>query len=211
LATAACSATAIVRLVPGGLPVRSVNGTLAQRVHVIETERLLLEPLDRSRLEDFVALTGDPMTMRYWWPGGAFNCDLAERNFAASLARLAEHDFGRRWIVNKEDGVGLGFTETKHFGEGFDDISPTEVEIGWMLSPRFWGRGYATEAGAAIRDEAFVRLSLDTIVAGHHPANLASGRVVEKLGMVFECDLVAGNGWPSRLYRLTRGRWASGR
>jgi RimJ/RimL family protein N-acetyltransferase len=192
------------------LPVRSGDGTLAQRVHVIETKRLLLEPLDRSRLEDFVALTADLTTMRYWWPGGAFSRDLAERNFAASLARLAELDFGRRWIVNK-DGVGLGFTETKYFGEAYDDISPTEVEIGWMLSPRFWGQGYATEAGAAIRDEAFVRLSLDTIVAVHHPANSASGRVVEKLGMVFARDVVAGNGWPSRLYRLTRGRWASGR
>jgi hypothetical protein len=41
-------------------------------VNVIETERLLLEPLDVSRLEDFVALTADPDTMRYWAPGGPF-------------------------------------------------------------------------------------------------------------------------------------------
>jgi RimJ/RimL family protein N-acetyltransferase len=144
-------------------------------------------------------------------PGGAFSRDLAERNFAASLARLAEHDFGRRWIVNKKDGAGLGFTETKYFGDGFDDVSPTDVEIGWMLSPPFWGQGYATEAAAAVRDESFVRLELESIVAEHHPANSASGRVTEKLGMVFERDLVAGNGWPSRLYRLTRERWASRR
>jgi ribosomal-protein-alanine N-acetyltransferase len=178
-------------------------------VHVIETERLLLEPLDSSRLDAFAALTADHDTMRYWWSGGAFSRDLAERNFAASLARLADHDFGRRWIVNKEDGVGLGFTDTKYFGEGAADVSPTEVEIGWMLSPRFWGQGYATEAGAAVCDEAFVRLELGSIVAEHHPANSASGRVMDKLGMVFERDVVAGNGWPSRLYRLTKGRWSS--
>jgi len=41
-------------------------------VHVIETERLLLEPLDASRLEYFVALTAHPDTMRYWGPSGPF-------------------------------------------------------------------------------------------------------------------------------------------
>jgi RimJ/RimL family protein N-acetyltransferase len=85
-------------------------------VNVIETERLLLEPLDVSRLEDFVALTADPDTMRYWAPGGPFGRDVAERNFEASLARLREHGFGKRWLVAKQDGGGLGFTDTKYFG-----------------------------------------------------------------------------------------------
>jgi len=180
-------------------------------MNVIETERLLLEPLDESRLEEFLALTADPDTMRYWAPGGPFPREVAERNFAASLARLREHGFGRRWIVAKENGAGLGFTDTKYFGQSCDDVSPLEVEIGWMLTPAFWGRGYATEAARAVRDEAFARLTLNSIVAVHHPANAASGRIMEKLGMAFERDVVARNGWPSRLYRLTREQWASGR
>jgi [ribosomal protein S5]-alanine N-acetyltransferase len=180
-------------------------------VDVIETERLLLEPLDMSRLEDFVALTADPDTMRYWTPTGSFSRAAAERNFAASLARLDELGFGRRWIVAKESRAGMGFTETKYFGAGYDEVSPDEVEIGWMLTPAAWGQGYATEAGSAVRDEAFERLNLDSIVAEHHPANAASGRVMEKLGMVFERDGFGRNGWPYRLYRLTRERWASRR
>ncbi len=173
-------------------------------MNLIETERLLLEPLDVSRLEEFVALTADPHTMRYWGPGCPYSRDLAERNFAASLARLQEHGFGRRWIVAKESGAGLGFTDTKRFGESCDDVSPDEVEIGWMLTPAAWGQGYATEAGTAVRDEAFDRLELESIVAVHHPANAASGRIMEKLGMAFERDVVARDGWPFRLYRLTR-------
>jgi RimJ/RimL family protein N-acetyltransferase len=180
-------------------------------VNVIETERLLLEPLDASRLENFVVLTADPDTMRYWWAGGQFTRDVAERNFAASLARVREHGFGRRWIVAKEEGAGLGFTETKYFGESCDDVSADEVEIGWMLFPAAWGRGYATEAGRAVRDEAFDRLEVESIVAVHHPANLASGRVMEKLGMPFERDVVTRDGWPYRLYRLTREQWVSSR
>jgi RimJ/RimL family protein N-acetyltransferase len=180
-------------------------------VHVIETERLLLEALDGSRLEEFVALTADPDTMRYWSPHGPFTRDVAERNFAASLARLREHSFGRRWIVAKQDDAGLGFTDTKYFGHGCDGVSPDEVEIGWMTTPSAWGRGYATEVGRAVRDEAFDRLELESIVAVHHPENAASGRIMEKLGMTFERNVVAKDGWPFVLYRLTRVQWASTR
>jgi RimJ/RimL family protein N-acetyltransferase len=180
-------------------------------VNVIETDRLLLEPLDASRLEDFVALTADPDTMRYWAPGGPFRREAAERNFAASLARVQEHGFGRRWIVAKKNHAGLGFTDTKYFGESCDDVSPEEVELGWMLTPAAWGQGYATEAGGAVRDEAFDRLKLESVVAVHHPANAASGRLMEKLGMAFERDVVDRSGWPYRLYRLTREQWASRR
>jgi RimJ/RimL family protein N-acetyltransferase len=136
---------------------------------------------------------------------------VAEKDFAASLARVREHGFGRRWIVAKATGAGLGFTETKYFGDSCDDVSPDEIELGWMLAPPAWGRGYATEAGRAIRDEAFERLELESIVAVHHPANAASGRIMEKLGMTFERDVVAHGGWPYRLYRLTREHWASTR
>jgi ribosomal-protein-alanine N-acetyltransferase len=182
---------------------------LGRSLKTIETERLFLEPLDVSRLEEFVALTADPDTMRYWWPHGTFTREEAERNFAAALERLREHGFGRHWIVAKENGAGLGFAETKYVGDTYAGVSPDEVEIGWMLRPAVWGRGYATEAGIAVRDEAFERLGLEGIVAVHHPANVASRRVMEKLGMTFERDVVTKNGWHSRLYRLTREQWDS--
>lgn len=178
---------------------------------VIETERLLLEPLSGSRLDEFIVLTADPDTMRYWDPSGPYRRDAAESNFAASLARLRHHGFGRRWIIAKESAAGLGFTETKYFGESCDDVSPDEVEIGWMLTPQARGQGYATEAGRAVRDEAFERLKLVSIVAVHHAANLASSRVIERLGMAFEREVVARNGWPLRLSRLTREQWVSNR
>jgi ribosomal-protein-alanine N-acetyltransferase len=180
-------------------------------MNVLETERLRLEPLDASRLQEFVALTADPATMRYWAREGQFTRDVAEANFAASLARVREHGFGRRWIVRKDSGAGVGFTETKYFGQSCDDVSPTEVEIGWMLMPAAWGRGYATEAGCAVRDEAFERPDLESIVAVHHPDNTASARVMQKLGMTFERNVVAKDGWPFRLYRITREQWASRR
>jgi RimJ/RimL family protein N-acetyltransferase len=77
-----------------------------------------------------------------------------------------------------------------------------------MIEPSVWDQGYATEAGAAIRDEAFERLGLESIVAVHHPENAASRRVIEKVGMTFERDVVAKDGWPYCLHRLTREHWS---
>ena len=95
-------------------------------MNLIETTRLLLEPLETSRLEDFVALTADPATMRYWRPDGPLTRDAAERNFVAALARLPELGFGRRWLVSKATGAGLGFVDTKYFGQGWEDVSPDD-------------------------------------------------------------------------------------
>jgi ribosomal-protein-alanine N-acetyltransferase len=171
----------------------------------LETERLLLVPLDRSRLEAFVALTADPEVMCYWAPEGAFTRERAEENFTASLARFAEYGFGRRWIVVKDSGAGIGFTETKYFGVRGERAAPDQVEIGFMLDRTAWGHGYATEAGAAICAEVFERLDLDLLHAVYHPANRPSQRVLEKLGMQFEREL--SGSWPLRLYRLTRAEW----
>ena len=143
----------------------------------IETERLLLEPLEEDRLEEFVALTADAQSMRYWRPLGTFSREQAEERFERALARTRERGFGRRWIVLKDTGAGIGFTETKLLGEGYEEVEP------------------------------FERIGLQAVIALHHPENQASGRIMEKLGMEHERDLVDHTGWPYRLYRLTREHW----
>lgn len=175
---------------------------------VLETERLLLESLTELRRAEFAALTALPETMQYWSPGGAWTPEEADRRFTRSLAQLRDLRFGKRWLVSKETGAGLGFVDTTTFGPGWGDVAPDEIEIGWMLTPAAWGRGYATEAARAIRDEAFERLGLGSLLAGYHPENTASGRIMEKLGMTHDRDVIGSNGWPLRVYRLTRERWA---
>lgn len=56
-------------------------------------------------------------------------------------------------------------------------------ELGWRLDPACWGRGLATEAAAAARDDAFTRLALPEVISVIHPANTRSQRVAAKLGM----------------------------
>lgn len=57
------------------------------------------------------------------------------------------------------------------------------VEVGWRLHPDHWGKGLATEGGRASLRHGFVELHLDRIIGIYHPSNVASRRVMEKLGM----------------------------
>ena len=55
--------------------------------------------------------------------------------------------------------------------------------MGWGLDPEVWGRGYATEAGAAAIEHAFATLPAARLVSIVHPDNWASVAVQERLGI----------------------------
>jgi [ribosomal protein S5]-alanine N-acetyltransferase len=81
-------------------------------------------------------------------------------------------------LIERETGdligdAGLGLVE---------GIGP-EHELGYTLGPRWWGRGYATEAARAVRDHALGPLALPEVLALVRPANAASINVLEKIGM----------------------------
>ena len=62
----------------------------------------------------------------------------------------------------------------------------SRAEIGYWVGVPYWNRGYVTEACVAVIEWAFQSLKLVRIEARHYPANAASGRVMQKLGMQFE-------------------------
>ncbi len=65
-----------------------------------------------------------------------------------------------------------------------DDLP--EVEIGYLFLRKYWGQGLATEAAAACRDYGINRLGYTRLISLIDPANIASKRVAEKIGMAFE-------------------------
>jgi RimJ/RimL family protein N-acetyltransferase len=57
------------------------------------------------------------------------------------------------------------------------------IDLGYRLAPKFWGYGYATEAGRQIAHHAFFDLEIPHLTALIHPLNLVSARVAEKVGL----------------------------
>jgi ribosomal-protein-alanine N-acetyltransferase len=79
-----------------------------------------------------------------------------------------------------------------------------EVEVAYTLAQEYWGLGLATEAARGIRDYGFERLGLSRLICLIDPANQASRRVAEKIGMRLEkeVDGIDGDGIPTLIYAI---------
>ena len=147
----------------------------------IETERLTLRGHRPSDLKDCAALWGDPAVTRYI--GGQI---FSVEEVWARLLRYAGHwrwtGFGYWLIEEKATGlfVGeLGFADYKREMKPALDGAP---ELGWVLSPRAHGQGYATEAVRAVQNWGDQNLIQKRTACLIHPENAASLRVAVKCG-----------------------------
>lgn len=91
-----------------------------------------------------------------------------------------------------------------------------KAELGYWIGKPFWNHGYATEAATSIVDYGFRHLKLNRIVARHFVRNPASGRVMQKIGMVHEGTLREdmfkwGKYEDLHLYALLRDEWNAGK
>lgn len=156
-------------------------------------------------LDGLAAMNADPEVMRNIHDGHVH--DRAEA--AASLERIrtqwAEHGFGLWAVERKPDGVFVGFC-----GIGFPRFMPelaASPEIGWRLMRAHWNNGYATEAAIASRDDFFRTFDFDHVVSIAYPANIASHRVMEKVGLRRVADARLPSGAAVWVHRLDRADW----
>jgi len=144
---------------------------------ILETERLLLREFDEGDGAAFYRLGSDPAIIKYTGDGGLTGLDHAlEVLRTHPLADYSRHGFGRWACVDKATGQVIGFAGLKYL----DELQ--EVDIGYRLLPAYWGQGLATEACRPIVDYGFAHLRLDCIIGLVDPPNVASIRVLEKLG-----------------------------
>lgn len=146
---------------------------------ILETERLILSLQTYEDAPLLVELNSDPDVVRYTGDG-----PLA--SVAEARALLEERIFPQwqkykmgRFVVRLKSGEFLGWCGLKYHPETDD------VDLGYRLMKKFWGKGYATEASRACLEYGFETLKLDRIFATVMPENTDSIRVVQKLGMTF--------------------------
>ncbi|HZU90227.1 MAG TPA: GNAT family N-acetyltransferase [Stellaceae bacterium] len=133
-------------------------------------------------------------------------CRAETRAYLAdTLDHWRRYGFGL-WVLRDPAGTFAGRAGIRRVA--IEDID--ETEIADALMPEFWGRGLATEIARALLDIGFARLDLLDTVAFTLPENLASRRVIEKLGLRFERS-VEYRGRPQVLYRMTRAAWVNAR
>lgn len=146
----------------------------------LETDRLRLRRVFRADLDDLCEATSDPKVTRYE-PWGPYNREETAQMLENILTQM-ETGLCTEWAVErKEDAKVLGLIHLNS-----PDFFNRSAEIGYWLSRKCWGEGYATEAVRALTQFAIQTLRLDEIVAICHPDNPASIRVLEKVGMSFQ-------------------------
>jgi RimJ/RimL family protein N-acetyltransferase len=140
----------------------------------IETDRLLLRPLTIADLDEFVTMHAAPEVISTMGP---YSESAAAERLEAYEREWQEHGYGLLAVIERATGRFVGRSGLKYWTQ-FD-----ETEVGWVLHPSFWGRGFATEAARACLDWGFANLNVPYITAMILPDNARSLRVAERLGM----------------------------
>jgi RimJ/RimL family protein N-acetyltransferase len=169
----------------------------------LQTPRLVLR---RIKPGDWLAIhryMSDPVVTR-WLPEGVLDQAQAQafarRNAGRSATAVA---------VIERDGEQFVGHMVFHPWHG-----RATHEIGWVISPGAQRRGFATEAAGALMDFAFRTLGCHRMVATCQPENVASWRVMEKLGMRREAHFLkglhrdTGEWWDEYFYALLADEYA---
>jgi ribosomal-protein-alanine N-acetyltransferase len=171
---------------------------------ILETARLTLRPFREEDVDllaelmanlDFMRFSLGPKTREQT---AAFLENVIDWHRAGLPSPFA--------VVIRSDGVLVGYCGFLH--QEVD--GEKEIEIGYRLHPDYWNRGIATEAARKVRDHAFGDLELPRVISLIHPDNVASRRVAEKIGMLFERQTVF-KGLPTLVFALRREQWLAKR
>ena len=154
--------------------------------NIIETERLILRPLTLADAETAFGWTSDPEVAEYvsWLPHHSIN-DTVEW--------LNEIEWKSGWSLVPRGNYIWGFV-LKDTGELFGSGGLIWEEdwqlyqVGYNIMKTHWNRGCTTEAMKAILKFAADNLGIKKVAGGHAKENLASARVIEKLGFVYDRD-----------------------
>jgi RimJ/RimL family protein N-acetyltransferase len=171
----------------------------------IGTARLRLEPWDDSHFDRFARFMSDPEVTRYIRPE-PLDLGRAVEQHERSLEDWRIYGFGKRAMIEAETDEWLGFVELSPVGpnKGSRD---DDIELGYFVKPSRWGEGIATEAASAARDEAFNRCGVPELIGRCRVENLASARVLAKVGFRRLRLFELADGIVVEIHRIQRDDW----
>lgn len=177
---------------------------------IAETDRLILRTIEEGDAAEQDRLLNTPTVMARL--GGVKELHEIEAKHAKSMALYAQHGFSFLFMIEKDTGEMVGHCGIKLVDNPLAK-NQGDHEVGWLVREDRWRRGYAEEAMRAVLDWAFGRVAAPHVVALTSHANVASWKLMEKLGMVRRKDLDFDDpAYPPEdrttiLYSLTREQW----
>lgn len=152
---------------------------MPKEIPTIRTERLALRPFEARDAAPLYEILRQKDILTYF----PSQTPPEKEKVAIFIQRQLDQweEIGYAWwavtLAADAEAVILGW-------QGLQYLPDTdEVEVGYLLSRKHWGHGYATEGARASLAYGFETLNVDEIVGIVHPENIASQRVLEKAGM----------------------------
>ncbi len=157
---------------------------MLSNVH-LETTHLVLREISLDDVDAIHAYAANPEVVQYmaWGP----NSFEQTRKFCAE--RVANRKDPNRASYELAINVKPGSVAVGAIGLRVKSVENREGELGYVLHPVYWGKGYMTEAARRMLEFGFDELKLHRISAFAEPANTASIRVMTRLGMTYEGTL----------------------
>ncbi|MCX5387284.1 GNAT family N-acetyltransferase [Streptomyces sp. NBC_00083] len=174
---------------------------------VLLTDRLRLRPFTENDAGPLFALHSNSYVMRYW-DSPPWTEPARAKPFIATCRKMADEGTGARVAIDRaSDGAFIGWCGLTGWNPVFRSAS-----LGYVFDEAAWGHGYATEAAHALLRWAFDALDLNRVQAETDTRNVASARVLEKVGFVREGTLredcvVNGEVSDSWVFGLIRREW----
>jgi [ribosomal protein S5]-alanine N-acetyltransferase len=165
--------------------------------NIIETPRLILRPFQPDDAIVASRWFSDPIVMRHTPSGPDASLARTCERLAGYEAHQAQHGFSKWLVVERASGHPIGDAGLLVLeSEGW-------IDLGFRFERASWGKGYATEVGAAWVSVAFGDLGIEQLGAFVHPENIASMKVLERLGFHDEATRTV-LGMPAVTYTLQR-------
>jgi len=144
---------------------------------IIKTDRIIMRQFRPDDREVLHRITHEPDIMKYFPSRSAWPIDKVDRYFSYQSAHWQRFRYGHWALTMIKGGRFFGWC-------GLEFLPDTEeTEVGFMLSKKFWGNGYATESATAAVKFGMDQIGLKEIIGLAHPENKSSQRVLEKSGL----------------------------
>lgn len=146
---------------------------------IFETPRLILRQFTLADAPLILSLNSAPEVVKYLHEPLLETTEHAEKILQDIILPQYKNNLGR-WAIHVKDGMEfIGWCGLKYRPE------LDEIDLGYRLMQKAWGQGFATEAAQYTLDYSLSTLKLKLITGRAHIENLASIKVLEKIGMDF--------------------------
>lgn len=172
---------------------------------ILETDRLRMRPLAESDVDAMEHFCTNPEVRRYLWDDQILERNAVVEIIDNSRTSFDDEGFGFFALELRDDAVDaaglIGFCGHRRFEDG------EQIELIYGILPEHWGIGLVSEAATEALRDVFDRCGVDRVIAATDTPNQRSVRVMQRLGMTFDCRREF-HGLDTVFYSMSRGDFA---